>query len=206
MPIFHCDIPPYMGKNIYIPGRKFLLLSTEIPTFLYWELYHITLALKGTQKPSNQPAFPILKRPLLSATLSWPILEKGQWQGTHYLSGNIFLVTTLTGRKLFFILRSKSVFMVSNMWQLASLQQHLHNKIPLFLWCIYFWSLATAGHTGLTYFRISFSISGQTLLIYSAIPCDILLNLGHSFVNCFHLRISILERKVTRCMEKPWPL
>lgn len=173
-----------MSKDMYIPGRKLPPLLSAGDTLT-----------KRTQKLLNLPALPTLTPLLPSAAYpQWTYIEKSSVTRSSLPLRQLYFWTTLTDRKLPFVLRSKFVLIVSNMWQLASLQQYLQNKISLFLWCAYLWSLTGVWHTELPYLGI-FSQS-------QAIPCEILLHLSHSFVNYFCLSISILDREVARCMEK----
>lgn len=117
----------YMGKNTYIPGRKFLFLLSTGDLFVcpLLRIESLNRSFEGNPKAIQSTCISkTTSTTIWLPILSWPVLEKARWQGTHYLSGNSILGQLwLIGN--FFILRSKSVFMVFTMWWLASLQQHL---------------------------------------------------------------------------------
>lgn len=185
-----------MGQNIYISGREFIpLLSAGNPfDFPLWELYHITSALKGTQKPSIHLHLQHLNGcHLLLPILSWPILEKVQSQGTYclYIFGHLWQIGNFSS----YWEQNLSLWFPIGLPSATPVQKNSFISVM----CVSLESNYSRAHrTDL--FRISLAISGQTWLVYSAIPCDILSYLGHSFVNC-----SPFPKEVARYMEKAWP-
>lgn len=84
----------YMGKNIYIPGRKFLLLLSTGDLFVcpLLRIESHNRSFEGNPKAIQSTCISkTTSTAILLPILSWPVLEKARWQGTHYLSGNSIL-------------------------------------------------------------------------------------------------------------------